>query len=136
MREPTPHFHPNQKHRDNAEQEVRWDLEKSVERLAADVHDELFSPGRSDEHNMLHATKRMASLEAKVAIENSILQSKVGIMTERMDAMTSQMLVLTWAMVGIAIVQLAVAMVPLFKSGDASKGNTDSRSAREATTKR
>jgi len=58
--------------RQKAEEETERDLEKSVEQLLCDVHEEILNddPNRTIQDNLLHANKRMVALMARAAIEN------------------------------------------------------------------
>ncbi len=87
---------PNGSRRDQAEEETRRDLQKPLEQLLCDVHEESHDPGRSQDENIGRALKRMVSMMARVAIEN--------------EKTSRQLLVLTWvlAILTVAILWLTV----------------------------
>ena len=98
----------NRKGRAKANEEVKIDLKKSVEQLLTDVHEEILFNSlheeeiqkgniaeRTIEENMLHASKRLASLQAKISI--------------RMER-------LVWGTIAIAMIALIVSVIALFGS--------------------
>ncbi len=89
---------PSGSRRDIAEEETRRDLQKPIEQLLCDVHEESHDPGRSQDENTGGAVKRMVSLMARVAIEN--------------ERASRHLLVLTWvlAILTVAILWLTVMM--------------------------
>lgn len=60
-------------HRDNAQREADLDLAKKPRKLLYDIHDELLRTDREPEENVLHASKRIASLQVKIAEKNDSL---------------------------------------------------------------
>ena len=98
----------NRKGRAKANEEVKKDLKKSIEHLLTDVHEEILfnilheeeilkgnTYRRTDEQNALHASKRLASLQAKIAI--------------RMERFVRSTIV-------IAFIALVVSIIALFGS--------------------
>jgi hypothetical protein len=57
----------DQTHRELAEHEARLDLRKPLVQLLADIHDELLRADRTPNENLVHAQKRIASLDVRVA---------------------------------------------------------------------
>jgi hypothetical protein len=78
-------------HRDNAQREADLDLAKEPRILLYDIHDELLNRDRKPEENPLHASKRMASLQVKIAEKNeglAIAQLAASVKTgELLDAL-------------------------------------------------
>jgi hypothetical protein len=65
-----PPYPPDWPHRKKAEEETSRDLQKPIEQLLCDVHEELLTPNRGPSETSLHANKRMVALIARAAIEN------------------------------------------------------------------
>ena len=59
--------------REKSEKETNKDLDKSIEQLVCDVHEETNNPERDAIQNIAHAQKRMVSMMARVAISNNKL---------------------------------------------------------------
>jgi hypothetical protein len=57
-------------HRDNAQREADLDLTKEPRILLHDIHDELLRTDRKAETNLVHASKRIASMHVKIAEKN------------------------------------------------------------------
>lgn len=57
-------------HRDNAQREADLDLAKEPRILLYDIHDELLHTDRKPETNLVHASKRIASMQVKIAEKN------------------------------------------------------------------
>jgi hypothetical protein len=57
-------------HRQMVEREADEDLKKEPRILLHDIHDELLKPGGKFEEKMAHASKRIASMQVKVALKN------------------------------------------------------------------
>src|SRR5205085_935626 len=83
--------------RELAEEETRRDLQKPIEQLLSDVHEEVNHPGRSPEVNIAHANKRMVSLMARAAISN--------------ERTSTRLLWLTWVLVALTIVIAALTVL-------------------------
>jgi hypothetical protein len=88
-------------HRARAEEEVGVDLRKDLRQLLVDVHDELLRSDRGADENILHAQKRLASLQVRVA-QSTDRQSRI-------------MLSLTWIIVLLTIVLVVLTVVMLWK---------------------
>lgn len=88
-------------HRLKAEEEARQDLEKDLVHLLVDVHDELLRTDRKPEENMLHAQKRLGSMQVRVA-QSADRQSRI-------------MLRLTWILVILTVVLIVLTVVMLVK---------------------
>jgi hypothetical protein len=87
--------------RQKAEDEARRDLEKPIEHLLFDIHEEINNQTRTTDQNLLHAYKRMVSLMVRVTISN-----------ER----SSKILVgLTWTLIILTIVLVILTIVMLIK---------------------
>jgi hypothetical protein len=67
-------------HRDNAQIEADLDLAKEPRILLHDIHDELLRTDRKLESNLVHASKRIASLHVKIAEKNG------GLAVAQLDA--------------------------------------------------
>jgi hypothetical protein len=67
--------------REKSEKETNKDLDKSVEQLVCDVHEETNNPERAAIQNIAHAQKRMVSMMARVAISNNKLSRWVLILS-------------------------------------------------------
>ena len=57
--------------REKSEKETNIDIDKSIEQLVCDVHEETNNPEREAIQNIAHAQKRMVSMMARVAISNN-----------------------------------------------------------------
>jgi len=85
--------------RRRAELETDRDLEKPVEQLVCDVHEETHDPNRSPLENIAGAQKRMVSMMARVAISNQRIATKMFWLTIAIATMTAVILlfaVATW----------------------------------------
>jgi len=77
-----------------AEESAKNDLEKDINQLLIDVHDELLTEYREHSsanlqlENMVHAQKRLASLTVKNAITNTELQKKISDLTRILVILT------------------------------------------------
>lgn len=69
-------------HRDNAQREADLDLAKEPRILLHDIHDELLRTDRKPETNLVHTSKRIASLHVKIAEKND------GLAIAQLDAST------------------------------------------------
>lgn len=78
--------------REQAELETDRDLDKSIEQLMCDVHEELHAPYRSGIENIASAQKRMVSMMGRVALSNALV--------------VRQMLWLTWIIAIMTVVIL------------------------------
>jgi len=76
-----------------AELETDRDLDKSIEQLVCDVHEETHHPGRNEQANIAAAQKRMVSLMARVAKSNDRLAKWMFWLTMAIGAMTLVILV-------------------------------------------
>lgn len=92
---------PDSTHRAKAEEEVRQDLQKDLVHLLVDVHDELLRSDRKTDENVVHAQKRIASLQVRAA-QSADRQSRI-------------MLWVTWILVGLTIVLVILTVVMLCK---------------------
>lgn len=81
--------------RERAELEVGRDLDKSIEQLVCDVHEETHNESRLETANIASAQKRMVSLMAKVAKSNERLASQMLYLTIAIGLMTFVILFLT-----------------------------------------
>jgi hypothetical protein len=72
-------------------------MDKPVEQLVCDVHEETHDPGRQPLENIAGAQKRMTSMLARVARSN--------------DQVAKQMLWLTWAIAFMTAVMLAFVIL-------------------------
>ena len=61
--------------------EAEKDLEKPIDQLLADIHEEMNNEDRSLDENIAHAQKRFFSLVANVAESNNKLAKRVFILT-------------------------------------------------------
>ena len=108
----------NTKGRKQAAKEVDDDLNKDYRWLLIDIHDELLfnyihheeiakgnAGFRSNEENMLHAQKRLASLQVKIAMGA--------------DALQTQMRRLMWASIIVSIIAVVIALIALFNQSTA-----------------
>lgn len=80
--------------------ETDRDMDKPVEQLVCDVHEETHDPTREPLHNIAGAQKRMTSMLARVALSNQRVATVMLLLTCVVTAMTFVMLVfviLTWA---------------------------------------
>lgn len=68
--------------RRDCEEEVNIDLQKPVQQLICDVHEELRSDNRSEQDKLNGAVKRAVGMMGRVALEN--------------DRISKQLLFLTW----------------------------------------
>lgn len=77
-----------------AEREVKDDLAKTSIHLLEDIHEELLA-GRSPEHNLLHAQKRLASLQVATEIkmteatERTLLIAKISLIVSILSVIVS-----------------------------------------------
>ena len=87
--------------RQKAEEETRRDLEKPIEQLLCDVHEEILNQTRTTDQSLVHAYRRMVSVMVRVAASN-----------ER----TSRILIaLTWALTFLTVVLVILTIVMLVK---------------------
>jgi hypothetical protein len=87
--------------RQKAEEETRRDLQKPIEQLLCDVHEEIMDQTRTTDQNLVHAYRRMVSVMVRVAASN-----------ER----TSRVLLgLTWALTILTVVLVILTIVMLVK---------------------
>lgn len=63
--------------RERAEIETDRDLDKSIEQLVCDVHEETHRDDRDDLKNIAAAQKRMVSLMARVAMSNDKVSNRM-----------------------------------------------------------
>jgi hypothetical protein len=91
--------------RERSEIETDRDMDKPVEQLVCDVHEETHSDNNWEGYsaqkwlgNIAAAQKRFASLMAKVALSN--------------DKVASRMLYLTWAIFILTVVLVILAAIP------------------------
>jgi nitrate/nitrite-specific signal transduction histidine kinase len=81
--------------RDQSALETDRDLDKPVEQLVCDVHEETHDPNRNDIQNVAGAQKRIASLMARVAKSNDKVATQLLWLTIAIAAMTLVILVYT-----------------------------------------
>ena len=81
-----------------AEGETRRDLEKPIQQLICDVHEEVNSSRRA-EANLAHAMKRMVSMMGRVALEQSRSTRQLIWLTIAMTGFTVAVFLLTGALV-------------------------------------
>jgi hypothetical protein len=89
---------------DRSALETDRDMDKPVEQLVCDVHDETHDPGRTALENIAGAQKRMTSMLARVAVSS--------------QRVADRMLVLTWAigiMTAIILIFAAIAAWPVIR---------------------
>lgn len=79
--------------RERAEIETDRDLDKCIEQLVCDVHEETHNSGRSDLGNIASAQKRMVSLMARVALSNDKMSNRILWLTVAITIMTFLMLI-------------------------------------------
>ncbi len=85
--------------RERSELETDRDMDKEVEQLVCDVHEETHDPGRQPLENIAGAQKRMTSMLARVALSNQRVADRMLCLTWAIGVMTFVMLifvVLTW----------------------------------------
>jgi hypothetical protein len=90
--------------RDVSALETDRDMNKSVEQLVCDVHEETHDPGRTPLENIAGAQKRTTSMLARVALSN--------------EKVADRMLFLTWAigiMTAIIVLFAAIAAWPVIR---------------------
>ena len=58
------------KYRSEAEQQTAWDVQKPIQQLICDVHEEALNPNRSHDENLIGAIRRMVSMMGRVALEH------------------------------------------------------------------
>lgn len=87
--------------RERAEIETDRDLDKSIEQLVCDVHEETHQSNRDDLKNIAAAQKRMVSLMARVALSN--------------DKVSKWILNLTWAIGIMTLIMIIFNLIILFK---------------------
>jgi hypothetical protein len=81
-----------------AEEEARQDLRKDLVHLLTDIHDELIRPDRKAEENLVHARKRIASLQVRVA-QSADRQSRIMLwLTGFIGLLTVVLVILTVVM--------------------------------------
>lgn len=78
-----------------AETETNRDLDKPIEQLLCDVHEESLDPGRTEWANIAGAQKRMVSLMTRVAQGNDVISKRMLQLTWVMAVMTAVILVFT-----------------------------------------
>jgi len=82
--------------RQRSELETDRDLDKSLEQLVCDVHEETHNQTRPPIENIASAQKRMVSMMARVAMTN--------------ENATKWMIRLTWAIVGLTAIIVFIAI--------------------------
>ncbi len=87
--------------RQKAVREANNDLEKSVEQLLADIHEEINDEERGIDENIAHSQKRFYSLVANIAKTN--------------DKLAKRVLVLTVLTVIFALIQVIPILIIFFK---------------------
>jgi hypothetical protein len=85
--------------RDRSALETDRDMDKPVEQLVCDVHEEAHDPDRQPLENIAGAQKRMTSMLARVARSN--------------DRVANQMLYLTYAIGAMTLIMLVLTILPL-----------------------
>ena len=88
--------HRNDRRR-HAEKEADDDLQKPIRQLVVDVHDGAFDPVTTEEHKILLATRRTASMMGRVAIEN--------------EQTARRLVKLTWVLVAMTLVLIGLTVV-------------------------
>lgn len=81
-----------------AVQEAMRDLEKPIEQLLADIHEQGLKGGAQVYH-VTEAIRRMSSMMAKVAISNRQLSEKLVWLTRVLVVLTGALVLLTVALV-------------------------------------
>jgi hypothetical protein len=87
--------------RERSEIETNRDLEKPVEQLVCDVHEETHNPNRTELQNLASSQKRMVSMMARLSIAN--------------DSMTKQMVCLTWVIAFMTLLILILTVIMVVK---------------------
>ncbi len=82
-----------------AENETDRDLQKPIQQLLCDVHEEVHQKHRTKIQNLIHANKRMVSMLARVALSN--------------EKSNKFMVRLTWALVYLTIFLLILTAFSL-----------------------
>ena len=85
--------------RKGSEIESNRDLDKPVEQLVCDVHEETHSEKRDTLANIAGAQKRMTSMMARVAISNSRVADQMLVLTCVIGVLTFVLVVLTLILV-------------------------------------
>ncbi|MBI4465084.1 MAG: hypothetical protein HY647_10300 [Acidobacteria bacterium] len=75
--------------RPTMENEAKQDLCKPIWQLVCDVHEEANAKKREKEDNLIHATKRLASMMGRVALENEHTQNKLICLTWAVTVLTT-----------------------------------------------
>jgi hypothetical protein len=79
--------------RERCELETDRDMDKPVEQLVCDVHEETHNPSCQTLENIAGAQKRMTSMLARVALSNDRVAKRTECLTWAIAAMTLVMLV-------------------------------------------
>ena len=85
----------NLSNRERSEIETNRDLDKPIEQLLCDVHEETHNENRTPIENIASAQKRMVSLMARVAISNEKVDCTMKWLTWAIAIMTLAIVVLT-----------------------------------------
>jgi hypothetical protein len=96
--------------RERSELETDRDMDKEVEQLVCDVHEETHDPSRTDLANIAGAQKRMTSMLARVALSN--------------QRVAHQMLCLTWAIGIMTFVMLIFVILTWWKTSGATQSDS------------
>lgn len=86
----------NLSNRERAEIETNRDLDKPIEQLLCDVHEETHNPGGTELANIACAQKRMVSLMARVAISNDKVACQMKWLTAVIALLTLGIFILTF----------------------------------------
>jgi len=84
--------------RERSELETDRDLDKPLEQLVCDVHEETHDPRRTAEENIAGGQKRMVSMMARVAKSNARATRWMIVLTAVIVAMTLTLILLTCLM--------------------------------------
>lgn len=90
--------------RDSAERETNQDLQKSIQQLVCDVHEETNTergetPTENLLQNLMHANKRTVSFMGKVALENKRASERIESLTRVLVILTFLLFILTVVLV-------------------------------------
>jgi hypothetical protein len=88
--------------RERSEVEAARDLEKPIEQLLADVHEE--AEGNTDEGRIAGALKRLVSMQVQVVRANNRAADAAAKATSAAAKATSAMVALTWAIFVLTLV--------------------------------
>ena len=107
--------------RANAEKEVHNDVQKPIQQLMCDVHEQATSDRLSTDAKQMWITVRMVSMMGRVALEHERVGKELVRLTDDLVRLTDYLVKLTWwikfltiALCIIGVLTIIVGLIPVF----------------------